>query len=93
MLANPNAVVAGVLGIADAHPNLRELDFLLPLLAGGGWEGMAFDVEVKSKSTPPQPSPATEGSPFFGACREGTNGGSDQLDLAQALHQVFVGVD
>jgi hypothetical protein len=34
-----NAVAAAVLGIAGAHPNLR---VLLPLPAGGGWEGVAF---------------------------------------------------
>jgi hypothetical protein len=58
----PNAVAAAVLGIAGAHPNLR---VLLPLPAGGGWEGVAFDGEVeskgKSKSDPSPTLPCAQG--------------------------------
>ncbi len=45
--------------------------------------GRALDVAVQSqKRTPPQPSPATEGSPF-GASR----GGSEVSDAAEHLHE------
>src|ERR1700733_7177810 len=34
---------------------MLSLDLLLPLLAGGGWEGVAFDLAAKSDPAPTLP--------------------------------------
>ena len=47
----------------------------LPLLAGGGWEGVNARDNLRMTLAPwlipPQPSPATEESPLFGTSKGG----------------------